>query len=186
MVCLFFMKKKWIMVGVFFLLCAAAGAYAAVQAPDISLEAQPADAADGEYIALSAKLTYRYQYLLCAHVLEETEDMPGRLCGQHPAGAARAGRARLDTQFSKGEVVLTPRLNTYCPAHYVAYLEEGEMAIYQNLLGSEEAERVLAFGLRAEALSLAEEQALSRGKVFSSLEAAQAYAAKAVSGAEAG
>ena len=53
------MKKKWIVVGVFFLLCAAAGAYAAVQAPDISLEVQPADAADGEYIALSAKLTYR-------------------------------------------------------------------------------------------------------------------------------
>lgn len=45
---------------------------------------------------------------------------------------------------------------------------------------------MLAFGLRAGALSLAEEQALSHGKVFSSLEAAQAYAAKAVSGAEAG
>ena len=60
------------------------------------------------------------------------------------------------------------------------------MVIYQNLLGSEEAERVLAFGLRAGALSLAEEQALSHGKVFSSLEAAQAYAAKAVSGAAAG
>ena len=77
----FFMKKKWIVVGAFFLLCAVAGAYAAVQAPDISLEAQPADAADGEYIALSAKLTYRYQYLLCAHVLEETEDMPPAYVG---------------------------------------------------------------------------------------------------------
>lgn len=182
----FFMKKKWIVVGVFFLLCAAAGAYAAVQAPDISLEAQPADAADGEYIALSAKLTYRYQYLLCAHVLEETEDMPAAYVGSTRQELHEQVAPDSITQFSKGEVVLTRRLNTYCPAHYVAYLEEGEMAIYQNLLGSEEAERVLAFGLRAGALSLAEEQALSRGKVFSSLEAAQAYAAKAVSGAEAG
>ena len=180
------MKKKWIVVGVFFLLCAAAGAYAAVQAPDISLEVQPADAADGEYIALSAKLTYRYQYLLCAHVLEETEDMPAAYVGSTRQELHEQIAPDSITQFSKGEVVLTRRLNTYCPAHYVAYLEEGEMAIYQNLLGSEEAERVLAFGLRAGALSLAEEQALSRGKVFSSLEAAQAYAAKAVSGAEAG
>ncbi|MEI3416695.1 MAG: hypothetical protein V8Q43_03940 [Christensenellaceae bacterium] len=180
------MKKKWIVVGVFFLLCAAAGAYAAVQAPDISLEAQPADAADGEYIALSARADLPVSVSALRACAGRDEDMPAAYVGSTRQELHEQVAPDSITQFSKGEVVLTRRLNTYCPAHYVAYLEEGEMAIYQNLLGSEETERVLTFGLRAEALSLAEEQALSRGKVFSSLEAAQAYAAKAVSGAAAG
>ena len=40
-----------------FLLCAAAGMYAAARAPEISGQAEAVQAADSEYIALTSRLT---------------------------------------------------------------------------------------------------------------------------------
>ena len=168
-------KRKWLLLMLLFLLCAAAGMYAAARAPEISGQAEAVQAADSEYIALTSRLTLCSEYQLCGHVLQEEVEMPAAYVGLDKQQLRSQLEEVSISKFSAQEVVLTRRFACYCPQHLVVYLEEGALGVYQTIAGSEEAERIERLAVPAEKLSAAERRALRQGKVFSSMQAVKEY-----------
>ncbi len=172
----FFMKKKtkWVL-AIIFVLCWAAGMFVAANSPEISGQVEAAQVTDTEFIALTSKLIVCYEYKLCGHTIKEEQEMPADYVGLDKQELREQLGAVSITSFSAKEVVLTKRLDGYCPEHLVVYLEGEQLCVYRALLGSGENEQIEVFDIPQQELWAAEIYALQQGKVFGSIAEVRSY-----------
>ena len=147
--------------------------------PRLRAEPEPSEAvaAEGDNVRVSesAVVRWEYDYEMCSHtIVVETpvdDDMAGLTFSQFQ-------QAYPDVRiisFDADEVVLRRTFACYCPDHYMLKEYKGELAILRTEEGSDEQRVYRLIHLDFSSIEAGERAVLSVGRVFDSIDDAEAY-----------
>ncbi len=158
------------------LLAGVVGYMAALRTPSTLQKPQAAGAAgEGDKTVLNCKIVKQYQYLLCGHEMEESENIGRDLVGLTKAEIASKVSGFKLSSFSPTEVVFTKRLNQYCPEHYILRLHGNKLDLTRNVQYTEQMETLYVYTIDTSDLDAELLEILTHGKVFPSRNEAEEY-----------
>ncbi len=149
--------------------------------PRLRAEAEATQAAveaNNQRISGAAVVRWEYEYEMCGHV-----DIVEGPADENTAGLtfSQLQQAYPDARivtFETNRVVLRMSFPCYCPEHYMLKKNSDELAIFQTREGTGEQRVFRLIHLRFDSIDAGEQPVLLGGRVFDSVEDAEAYIEK--------
>lgn len=140
-------------------------------------QASQAVAAEADNVRISDNATLRWEYVyeMCSHTVVVEAPVDKSTAGLTFTQLQQKFPDVRIASFDVNQVVLRRSFPCYCPEHYVLKKNEDELAVFRTQPGTDEQRIVRLVHARFSSIDKGEQNVLTTGRVFDSIEDTEAY-----------